>query len=103
MAPVAPEIMPGRPPMAEVIKPIINAAYRPIIGSTPATNAKATASGTSAKATVIPESTSFFTLLSLLVIKSNMFSQNIKRVKQKAPLAKRAYWRIVGDSITIAA
>ncbi len=39
-APVAPEIMPGRPPNMEVTKPIINAAYRPVRGDKPAINAK---------------------------------------------------------------
>ena len=62
VAPVAPEIMPGLPPTTAVIKPIIKAAYKPIMGSSPATKAKATASGTNAKATVVPDSTSFFKL-----------------------------------------
>ncbi len=62
MAPVAPEIIPGRPPKTEVIKPTINAAYKPTSGSTLATKAKATASGTSANATVKPDSTSFLML-----------------------------------------
>ena len=60
-APVAPEIIPGRPPKIEVIKPIMNAAYKPTNGSTPATNANATASGTRANATVIPDKISFLT------------------------------------------
>lgn len=62
MAPVAPEIIPGRPPKREVINPIMKAPYNPTKGSMPATKAKATASGTSASATVIPERTSFFGL-----------------------------------------
>jgi transcription elongation factor len=53
-APVAPEIIPGRPPTKAVIKPTIKAAYKPDIGATPATNAKAIASGTKANATVNP-------------------------------------------------
>ena len=57
-APVAPEIIPGRPPNNAVIKPTINAAYKPTNGFTPATNANATASGTRAKATVKPDSNS---------------------------------------------
>ena len=61
IAPVAPEIMPGRPPKTAVIKPTINAAYKPTSGSTPATKANAIASGTSARATVKPDKTSFFT------------------------------------------
>ena len=60
--PVAPEIMPGRPPTKDVTIPIKNAPYKPTKGFTPATKANATASGTSAKATVRPERTSSFTL-----------------------------------------
>ena len=57
-APVAPEIMPGLPPKVLVTRPITKAAYRPVRGESPAIKAKATASGTSAKATVRPERTS---------------------------------------------
>ncbi len=57
-APVAPEFIPGRPPKIEVIKPITKAAYSPVSGESPAMSAKATASGTSAKATVNPDKTS---------------------------------------------
>ncbi len=53
-APAAPEIMPGRPPIIEVIKQIIKAAYSPVSGETCAINAKAMASGTIARATVRP-------------------------------------------------
>ena len=75
MAPVAPDIIPGRPPNTEVINPIIKAPYKPTIGDTPATKAKATASGTKAKATVNPERMSFFTLPPLEVsIKLNGFT-----------------------------
>jgi len=42
---------------------MINAPYRPTSGSIPAINAKATASGTNANATVNPESISFFGFL----------------------------------------
>ena len=55
---MAPEIIPGRPPITAVINPTIKAAYRPDKGVTPATKAKAIASGTRAKATVRPESIS---------------------------------------------
>ena len=55
IAPVAPDIIPGRPPKMEVIKQTINAAYNPVKGDKPAINAKATASGTKAKATVNPD------------------------------------------------
>jgi len=64
-----PLIIPGRPPKIEVIKPIINAAYKPTNGSTPATNAKATASGTNANATVIPLKISFLAFLVRFLIK----------------------------------
>jgi hypothetical protein len=75
MAPVAPEIIPGRPPNIEVTSPIIKAPYKPTIGDIPATKAKATASGTKAKATVNPERISFFTLPPLEAsIKSNVFT-----------------------------
>ena len=60
IAPVAPEIIPGRPPAIEVTKPIVKAAYKPTSGLTPAIIAKATASGTSARATVKPDKISFF-------------------------------------------
>ena len=62
MAPVAPEIIPGRPPITAVTKPIINAPYSPTKGSMPAIKAKAIASGTRAKATVKPDKISFLGL-----------------------------------------
>jgi len=55
IAPVAPEIIPGRPPKIEANNPMMKAAYSPTRGSTPATNAKAIASGTKASDTVIPD------------------------------------------------
>ena len=55
MAPVAPEIIPGRPPRSEATKPIIKAAYNPVSGENPAIIANAIASGTRARATVIPD------------------------------------------------
>ena len=70
-APVAPEIIPGLPPKTAVTKPIINAPYKPIIGDIPATKAKATASGTKAKATVKPDNISSFILPLLGVINLN--------------------------------
>ena len=60
-APVAPEIIPGRPPKTAVTKPTRKAAYNPTKGCTPATNANATASGTRAKATVSPDKSSVLT------------------------------------------
>ena len=69
IAPVAPEIMPGLPPNRAVIRPIIKAPYNPTSGSMPATKEKATASGTSAKATVRPERISFLGLTVKLLIR----------------------------------
>ena len=67
-APVAPLIIPGRPPKIEVINPTIKAAYNPTRGSTPATKAKATASGTKANATVKPLRISFYVFAARLRI-----------------------------------
>ncbi|AGH46938.1 hypothetical protein C427_4839 [Paraglaciecola psychrophila 170] len=50
----------------------MKATYKPTIGLTPATKANATAYGTNAKAKVIPDNTSYLTLLSLLVFRSNI-------------------------------
>ncbi len=55
IAPVAPEIIPGRPPTSAAMRQRKNAEYRPMTGDTPATKANATASGTSARATVRPD------------------------------------------------
>ena len=75
IAPVAPEIMPGRPPIIEVTIPMVNAAYRPTRGPTPANNAKATASGTRARATVNPDKKSFLALMGayLLINENSMW------------------------------
>ena len=54
-APVAPEIIPGRPPRMEVTKQRIKAAYKPVKGENPGIKANAMASGTKARATVRPE------------------------------------------------
>mmetsp|Transcript_1199 Transcript_1199/g.4069 ORF Transcript_1199/g.4069 Transcript_1199/m.4069 type:complete len:224 (+) Transcript_1199:1303-1974(+) len=59
MAPAAPEIMPGFPPMAPVMSPRKKVAYSPTMGSTPATKLNATDSGTCMTATVSPERISF--------------------------------------------
>ena len=53
-APVAPLIMPGRPPSTLATSPTMNAAYKPVKGLSPAMSAKATASGIRAMATVKP-------------------------------------------------
>ena len=62
MAPVAAEIMPGRPPTTAITTAIQNEAYRPTRGSTPAIIEKAIASGTRARATTRPASKSARTL-----------------------------------------
>ncbi|MCY1540298.1 hypothetical protein D9M68_759290 [compost metagenome] len=62
MAPVAAEIMPGRPPANAMMVAMENEAYRPTFGSTPAMMEKAMASGMSASATTRPASTSLRTL-----------------------------------------
>src|SRR5699024_11392209 len=62
MAPVAPEIIPGRPPTKALTVAIQNAAYSPTLGSTPAIIENANASGIRASATTIPASTSPRTL-----------------------------------------
>src|SRR3546814_14340970 len=62
IAPVAAEIMPGRPPVKAMIAAMLKEAYRPTLGSTPAMIEKAMASGISASATTRPASRSFRTL-----------------------------------------
>ena len=64
-APVAPEIIPGLPPNTEVIKQTMKAAYKPTSGGTFAIKAKATASGTNARATVKPDKISVLWLMFL--------------------------------------
>ena len=54
MAPVAAEIIAGRPPTNAIITAIQKEAYKPTIGSTPAIMEKAIASGIKANATTIP-------------------------------------------------
>ncbi len=60
MAPVAAEIIAGRPPANAVTTAMQNEAYRPTFGSTPAMIENAIASGMSARATTRPESRSAF-------------------------------------------
>ncbi len=62
MAPVAAEIIPGRPPVKAITTAMQNEAYRPTWGSTPAMIEKAMASGISARATTRPASRSPRTL-----------------------------------------
>ncbi len=58
MAPVAAEIMPGRPPAKANTVAMQKEAYRPTLGSTPAMMKKAMASGIKARATTSPASKS---------------------------------------------
>jgi hypothetical protein len=51
IAPVAAEIMPDLPPVKSMITAMLNEAYRPTLGSTPAMMEEAMASGMSASAT----------------------------------------------------
>ena len=74
IAPVAPEIIPLLPPKIAVIIPTKKAAYKPTNGCTPATKAKAIASGTNARATVSPDKISTLGFL----VKSNLSIKFIK-------------------------
>ena len=67
IAPVAAEIMPGRPPTKAMTMVIQNEAYKPTLGSTPAMIEKAIASGIRASATTMPARTSLRILLSQLI------------------------------------
>ena len=58
IAPVAAEIIAGRPPTKEITTAIQKDAYRPTLGSTPAIIENAMASGMSARPTTNPASTS---------------------------------------------
>ena len=58
IAPVAAEIMPGRPPAKAITMAMQKEAYRPTFGSTPAMMEKAMASGIKARATTSPASKS---------------------------------------------
>jgi hypothetical protein len=62
IAPVAAEIIPGRPPKKATVTAIVNEAYRPIFGASPAINEKAIASGINARATAVPARRSLRTL-----------------------------------------
>ena len=59
-APVAAEIMAGRPPTIAMVQAIVKEAKRPMRGSTPAMIEKEIASGISARATTRPASSSVF-------------------------------------------
>lgn len=67
IAPVAAEIIPGRPPIKDMITAIQNEAYSPTIGSTPAIIENAIASGIRASATTIPAKISPLVLENFLV------------------------------------
>ena len=58
IAPVAAEIIAGRPPVNAIATAIVNDAYRPTLGSTPAMIENEIASGISASATTRPASSS---------------------------------------------
>ena len=58
IAPVAAEIIPGRPPTKLITTAIQNDAYKPTFGSTPAIIEKAIASGIKASATTKPDNVS---------------------------------------------
>ena len=62
IAPVAAEIIPGRPPTKLMTTAIQNEAYKPTFGSTPAIIEKAMASGIKARATTNPDKMSPRTL-----------------------------------------
>ena len=57
-APVAAEIIAGRPPTTAIVTAIVNDAYKPSLGSTPARIENEIASGMSASATARPASNS---------------------------------------------
>ena len=61
MAPVAPQIIAGRPPATAVTTQMIHAEVSPTLAETPATKLKLTASGTIASDTAMPHSISFST------------------------------------------
>ncbi len=82
MAPVAAEIMPGRPPAKAVTTAIQKEAYNPTLGSTSAMIENAMASGIRASATTMPDSTSPRTLenqFSFNGSKTESFSQKTAR------------------------
>jgi len=58
IAPAAPLIIPGVPPITAVMNPMKNVAYSPTKGYTLATKEKATLSGIYINTTVNPDSTS---------------------------------------------
>ena len=62
IAPVAAEIIPGRPPTKLMTTAIQKEAYKPTFGSTPAIIEKAMASGIKARATTSPDKISPRTL-----------------------------------------
>src|SRR5699024_10696598 len=82
MAPVAAEIMPGRPPANAIMVAILKEAYKPTLGSTPAIIEKAIATGITAKATKSPEITSRRVLNNHVECKRDM--QKTNSAKQAA-------------------
>src|SRR5690606_9448933 len=80
MAPVAAEIIPGRPPAKAITTAIQKEAYKPTFGSTPARMENAMASGINANATTRPESRSPRTLKNqVCLIVCNISRSDISR------------------------
>ena len=77
MAPVAAEIIPGRPPEKAMMIAIEKEAYRPTFGSTPAMIENEIASGISASATTSPD-------------KRSVRGRPIHSLRRKAPCARAA-------------
>src|SRR5680860_1385756 len=83
MAPVAAEIIAGRPPRNEMETAIVKDAKRPRRGSTPAMIEKEMASGISARATTSPASTS---VRSILGVRNALRSPKMLRTEVLAGL-----------------
>src|SRR5690606_38718850 len=82
MAPVAAEIMAGRPPTNAIVTAMVNEANSPTLGSTPAMIENEIASGISASATTRPDSTSVRS--SLAVIGCDGVNDALKRLARTA-------------------
>src|SRR5690606_7671785 len=85
MAPVAAEIIPGRPPAKAITTAIQKEAYKPTFGSTPAIMENAMASGINANATTRPESRSPRTLKNqVCLIVCNISRSDISRGSRRS-------------------
>lgn len=78
--PVAPDIIPTRPPKIDTTILMINAASNPTIGLTPAIIENAIASGINANATAMPANKSFLTFDSHSGIKSIWWTHQTENV-----------------------